>query len=154
MRAAALVRTKADPLCSRSPEPGYDAAQMGALPDPGASMRLTPEMVSRKLLALHFVRTYLARHGVGPSLGEIGAGVGVSRQRAQWYVKQLEAGGYVTRTPRAPRSIRLAARAELGAHAGVAGQGGAGAGEARALTHMGLPMLPTLLHASSPDIEE
>lgn len=106
----------------------------------GAPLRLTPTMCSRKLQALGFIRAYLARHAVSPSLSEIGAGVGASRQRAHWYVKQLEADGHILRTPGEPRSIRLAAPVATGA--------------GRALTDMGLPMLPALLHTSAPDVPE
>lgn len=55
--------------------------------------RLSPEMVSTKLLALHFVRRYWRCYRASPSYGEIAAGLSVSRPHAFRLVRQLAAEG-------------------------------------------------------------
>lgn len=54
-----------------------------------APLRLTPEMVSRKLQVLAAVKRYWATHGASPSFAEIGADVGISRQEAWRYCRTL-----------------------------------------------------------------
>ena len=68
--------------------------------------RLSPTMVSRKLLILDFIRRYIAQWRQGPSLGEIAADQGISRQNAQKHVKTLAREGVILRRP-GPRGIAL-----------------------------------------------
>jgi DNA-binding MarR family transcriptional regulator len=72
----------------------------------GAGMRLKPEMTSRRLLVLAFVRDYLARWGSSPSYGEIANGLGISPTRARQLVKALVASGQLLRRP-GPRGLYL-----------------------------------------------
>lgn len=81
----------------------------GVDPDEGqgdASARLKPEMASRRLLVLAFVRQYIERWKRSPSYGEIAAGVGVGRARAHQLVRRLVADGQLLRTP-GPRGLSL-----------------------------------------------
>lgn len=68
--------------------------------------RLRPEMASRKLLVLDFVRDYIARWHASPSYGEIAAGVGISATRAKQLVKALAREGQLLRKP-GPRGLSL-----------------------------------------------
>lgn len=71
-----------------------------------ASLRLRPEMASRRLLVLAFVRDYINRWGQSPSYGEISNGLAISPTRARQLVKTLVAGGQLTRSP-GPRGLSL-----------------------------------------------
>jgi SOS-response transcriptional repressor LexA len=71
-------------------------------------IRVSPEMTSRKLQALDFIKHYYLRHGASPTLGEIAAGLGVSRQRAFALVDALEREGLVKRVRGQSRGIMLA----------------------------------------------
>jgi SOS-response transcriptional repressor LexA len=64
-------------------------------------------MSSRKVQALDFIKRYFAEWGRSPSLGEIGAGLGVSRQRAHELVAQLTAEAYIRNTVGQRRGLRL-----------------------------------------------
>jgi hypothetical protein len=72
------------------------AADIGAQND--ASLRLKPEMASRRLLVLAFVREYITRWGQSPSYGEISSGLAISPTRARQLVKALVAGGQLIRS--------------------------------------------------------
>lgn len=56
-------------------------------------------IVSRKLQALRFIKEFYAEWANSPSLEEIGAGLGVSRQRAHALVRKLEADRLIIRQP-------------------------------------------------------
>lgn len=71
-----------------------------------APARLTPGMVSRRLLVLAFVRSYIEQWGASPSYGEIAAGVGVNRARAYQLVRKLVSSGQLLRRP-GPRGLTL-----------------------------------------------
>ena len=59
--------------------------------------RLRPEMASRRLLVLAFVREYIATWGDSPSQREIAAGVGISRARARELIRALVRSGQLLR---------------------------------------------------------
>ena len=61
--------------------------------------RLSPEMVSRRLQVLAFVRDYLAKWRKSPSQGEIAAGLGVARTTVRRSLRSLWAEGLLLRTP-------------------------------------------------------
>lgn len=69
-------------------------------------LRLTPEMVSRKLLTLRFIQDYIGKWSGSPSLGEIAAATATSRQSALRTVQTLNREGYIIRRP-GPRGITL-----------------------------------------------
>ena len=72
--------------------------------------RLSPTMVSRKLIALAFIRDYIERTGGSPSLGEIAAAIGTDdRKLAQKAVRALAGDGHIIRQP-GPRGITLPGR--------------------------------------------
>lgn len=71
-------------------------------------MRLTPEMASRKLLVLGFVRRFWAAHGGSPSYAEIGAGCGIAQQHAWQIVQELAREGALA-IDRGRRQIMLPA---------------------------------------------
>ena len=74
---------------------------------------LLPSMASRKLQVLEFIEAYFRLRGVGPSLGEIGHGVGISANHAHKLVKRLARDGRIVRAVGVPRGIRpLSAREE------------------------------------------
>lgn len=68
--------------------------------------RLAPEMASRRLLVLAFVRDYIARWGASPSHGEIAAGLGISRTRSRQLVKALVKSGQLLSRP-GPRGLSM-----------------------------------------------
>lgn len=70
--------------------------------------RLSPEMASRKLQVLAFVRLFHAQHGVGPSLSEMAAAIGTNRARVQGAVRKLAREGRIHYQPGVPRGIRPA----------------------------------------------
>lgn len=72
---------------------------MDAGPIFGAPARLVPEMSSRRLQVLAFVRDYIARMGGSPSYGEIAAGIGTNRTRVKEAVRSLAREGLLLRRP-------------------------------------------------------
>lgn len=68
--------------------------------------KLAPEMSSRRLLVLAFVRDYLAKWGESPSHGEIAAGLGISRTRSRQHVKALVKSGQLLSRP-GPRGLSM-----------------------------------------------
>lgn len=70
-------------------------------------LRLTPEMTSRELQALDFIKRYYIRHGHSPTLFEISSGLGVSRERARVIVRQLVRKEHVRRVRGQRRGIML-----------------------------------------------
>lgn len=68
--------------------------------------RLSPEMVSRKLQVLAFIRIFHSQHGVGPSLSEIAAAVGTNRTRVQDAIRKLAREGRVYHVPGQARGVR------------------------------------------------
>lgn len=64
-------------------------------------------MVSRKLLALDFIKSYFARWGASPSLDEIAAALEVSKQRAHELVQQLSEEAQIRHTRGKRRGIEL-----------------------------------------------
>ncbi|WP_030540573.1 LexA family transcriptional regulator [Sphingobium sp. DC-2] len=67
--------------------------------------RLSPEMASRKLQVLAFIRVYHDRHGVGPSLSEMAAAVGTNRSRVQDAIRKLEREQRIHRVPGKTRGV-------------------------------------------------
>jgi len=58
---------------------------------------------------LEYVEGYIARRGYAPSYDEIRSAVGLSgRSHVNYYLDALERDGQIERTPRTPRSLRLA----------------------------------------------
>ena len=58
---------------------------------------------------LEFVEGYIARRGYAPSYDEIRSAVGLSgKSHVDYYLDALERDGQIERTPRTPRSLRLA----------------------------------------------
>lgn len=78
----------------------------------GDPPRLTPTMSSRKLLALRFIKTYFARWGHSPTLGELSAELRVSRKRAYDLVHQLADDQMIEVMSGKTRGIRLIDRGE------------------------------------------
>lgn len=73
----------------------------------GQALRLSPEMVSRKLQALDFIKGYIARWGHSPSHAEVGAHLGVSRQRARELVRQLSREAQLRKIPGKRRGLEV-----------------------------------------------
>ncbi len=91
----------------------FSRQREGRLADQIKASRLSPVMGSRKLQVLEFIEAYFRLRGVGPSLGEIGAGVGISPNHAHKLVKRLAHDGRIVRARGVPRGIRpLSAREE------------------------------------------
>jgi hypothetical protein len=74
--------------------------------DAGNRPKLAPEMASRRLLVLAFVRDYIDRWGASPSHGEIAAGLGISRTRSRQLVKALVKSGQLLSRP-GPRGLSM-----------------------------------------------
>ena len=142
----------------------FDAAQ-------DRPLRLTPTMVSRKLLVLDFIKRYYGRWGASPSMDEIAAALEVSKQRVDKLLRQLEADGFIGRERGQRRGIKLADKAQELSEAdallrlrdfgwkvdvdvltGGPLQEPLRHGSGQALTKRGLPELPRLYHNPSPDI--
>lgn len=75
-------------------------------------VRLSPEMSSRKLLALDFIKRYFARWGQSPTLGELAAALDVSTKRAHDLVHQLARERMIEHVSGKARGIRLLERGE------------------------------------------
>lgn len=73
-----------------------------------ASLRLRPEMTSRRNLVLAFVSDYIQRWQNSPSYGEIANGLNISPTRARQLVQALVKSGQLLRKP-GPRGISLPA---------------------------------------------
>ncbi len=65
----------------------------------GDLQRLRPEMSSRRLLVLAFVRGYIGRWHGSPSIGEIAAGCGISRSHVRGLIAALVRTGLLTKRP-------------------------------------------------------
>jgi len=118
---------------------------MGAPP----ATRLTPEMRSRKLVALDFIRRYFAKWGASPSYEEVAAGLGVSKQRAGEIIHQLAVDQMIRRVAGKRRGIALIDRADEISEAEalvILARQGWTIGDAAALTKNGLHGLPHLDH--------
>lgn len=74
--------------------------------DQPVAPRLSPTMASQRLLVLDFVRDYIDRWGDSPSLGEIGAKLGIDRMRVKRAIRSLAADGMLLRTP-GPRGLAM-----------------------------------------------
>lgn len=62
----------------------------------------------RRREILKFVKAYVRKHGISPSLQEVTVGVGLSSKSVTIYhLDLLEADGKITRQPRIARSIRV-----------------------------------------------
>jgi DNA-binding IclR family transcriptional regulator len=70
------------------------------------TLRLQPAMVSRKLLVLSFVRSYIGRWGGSPSISEIAEGTGSPRGGVKSALRVLAGEGLIVRRPGA-RGIAL-----------------------------------------------
>lgn len=68
--------------------------------------RLSPEMASRKLQVLAFVRAYYRAHSAGPSLSEIANGLGTNKTRVQAALRKLQREGRIHREAGIARGIR------------------------------------------------
>ncbi|MDP8995104.1 MAG: MarR family transcriptional regulator [Pseudomonadota bacterium] len=113
----------------------------------GSPARLSPTMRSRKLQALDFIKRFFAQWGHSPTLSEIAAALGVSKQRASGLVERLSRERQIEVVASKPRGIRLPDRSGEFSEAdvllrlqqmGVHIVGG--------LTEKGLPPLPELGH--------
>jgi hypothetical protein len=69
-------------------------------------------MSSRKLQALDFIKRYFARWGKSPTLGELGAALGVSPKRAYDLVHQLAKEEMIEHVSGKARGIRLPDRTQ------------------------------------------
>lgn len=78
-------------------------------PSTGEPVRLRPEMASRRLIVLEFVRSYITQWNGSPSLGEIANGCAISRTRARQLVARLVRDGKLLRKP-GPRGLSLPER--------------------------------------------
>jgi hypothetical protein len=78
----------------------------------GAPLRLCATMSSRKLQALDFIKRYFAKWGHSPTLGEIGAHLGVSPKRAHDLVHQLAIEKMIEHISGKARGIRLVDRGQ------------------------------------------
>lgn len=72
----------------------------------GSAGQLLPEMGSRRLQVLAFIRDYLARWGQAPSQGEIANALQITRTTAHRALRSLAADGLIRRTGQ-PRGILL-----------------------------------------------
>lgn len=64
-------------------------------------------MTDRTAAILGYIREHVQCHGYAPTLAEIGAAVGMSRQGARHHVEKLQAAGHLWRKRNVPRSITL-----------------------------------------------
>lgn len=136
----------------------FDVAGNSVSFEHGARSRLSPTMRSRKLQALDFIKRYFAQWGVAPSLSEIGAALGVSRQHASDLVHQLSIDKQIRHIAGKARGISLPDPkeqiSEADALRALARQGwtinarppAARDGEDASLTKFGLLGLPYLDH--------
>lgn len=112
--------------------------------------RLTPEMRSRKLQALDFIKRYIAQWGQSPSIGEVGAALGVSRKRAHELIHQLAREEMIRHARGKTRGISLIDRGEEISEADMllrlASDGWKVVQEDGTLTKNGLTGLPFLDH--------
>ncbi len=118
----------------------------------GASQarRLTPEMRSRKLQALDFIKRYVAQWGQSPSIGEVAAALGVSRKRAHELIHQLAREEMIRHVRGKTRGISLIDQGEEISEADMllrlASEGWKIVNDAGTLTKNGLISLPFLDH--------
>jgi SOS-response transcriptional repressor LexA len=80
--------------------------------DPARDRRLKPTMRSRKLQALDFIKRYYAEWGHSPSLAEIGAELGVTKQRVSSLIAQLSIDRQIEVTSGKTRGIKLVDQGE------------------------------------------
>lgn len=59
------------------------------------------------------LRDYRHRHGISPTMIELGAMLGISKEAVFEHVANLERRGFLTRTKHAARSITIAESVEL-----------------------------------------
>jgi hypothetical protein len=70
-------------------------------------------LTSRQRQCLGFIKRYLSGgDGTPPTVREIADGIGVTLSRAHSTLKQLQHRGYITMTPRCPRSIALVGKVD------------------------------------------
>ncbi len=63
----------------------------------------------RQIQILQFIRAYWAEHDYGPTIRDIGTGVGLASTSAVTYqLGLMESAGLIKRNPLLPRTIRLA----------------------------------------------
>jgi Mn-dependent DtxR family transcriptional regulator len=67
--------------------------------------RLTPDMTSRKLQVVSFVKQYISRWGQWPSYGEIGGAMGISPSTARDAVKRAVRDNLLHREPGSRRGV-------------------------------------------------
>ena len=70
------------------------------------------ELTSRQQDVLHFIRTFTARHGVPPTVREIGDEFGVTPRAAFDHLRALERKGMLQRRAAAGRTARARTRAD------------------------------------------
>lgn len=73
--------------------------------------KLSPDMVSRPLIVLRFIRDYISEWGQSPSRGEIANGCDITRSAARNAIRSLEAKGMIIRTG-GERGLRLPSEKE------------------------------------------
>jgi len=71
-------------------------------------LQLTPEMNSRKLQVLGFIKRYYLANGASPTQGEIALGLDVSKTRIQALIRQLDREKLIKRVRGRKRGIMLA----------------------------------------------
>ena len=64
-------------------------------------------MTDRSAAILCYVLCHINCHGYAPTLAEIGAAVGMSKQAARYHVCKLCCAGYIRRGRNVPRGITL-----------------------------------------------
>lgn len=124
-----------------------------------APANLTPEMPSRKVMALGMIRTFISQHGYSPTYGEIGEALGIGRLHARDVVRRLVRDEKLKHVRGERRGIRLPLPegvktiadviAMLRAQGMMVDDDVFGAGDPH--TYTPLPMLPALEHI--PDIQ-
>ena len=132
--------------------------------DAAGDLRISAVMSSRQHQAKDFVERYFMRHGVSPTLGEIAAGIGVSKKRAHVVVHAIARKGTWEIVAGEARGIRLVDRTlELSENEVLARLLAAGwtigdgnriiqpGGLASTVTEKGLFALPLLDHAFGSD---
>jgi repressor LexA len=72
-----------------------------------AGAELIAQGVDRRKAILKFIRSYIKRHGYGPSMEEIAEAVGLSKSAARHHLLILREEKKVDMTPGVYRSLRV-----------------------------------------------
>lgn len=72
------------------------------------SGELVQQGVERRILIVRFIRQYVNKHRISPTVTEIAEGVGLtSTASTKSHLDRLQRDGIITSIPRTPRSISL-----------------------------------------------